>query len=305
MNFLLKIFLTVALTNSSVFAQVNPFLSDNTSPNESTDEIQEVEEVNYEPSGPSTWPVIGSLITRSAILQRKLQNSIAELMTDPKQNGNSGKLWTLLGLSFLFGILHAIGPGHRKAVLVAYFLGEGTKPLRGIIIGFLLAAVHAVSAIILVGGLYLFTTKSLLLSVNKTQQFLMPFTYGIITLLGIWIVFETIRHKGHKETASNGKTGTRGLIISGIVPCPAASAIMILSVATGAVPIGIISILSMSLGMGVLLASVGLLTILFRKKMTILLKDPVKGKNLERLLHFVSGFSMSLFGLFMLSGLLF
>ncbi len=173
------------------------------------------------------------------------------------------------------------------------------------LIGFLLAAVHAVSAIILVGGLYLFTTKSLLLSVNKTQQFLMPFTYGIITLLGIWIVFETIYHKGHKEATSSGKTGTRGLIISGIVPCPAASAIMILSVATGAVPIGIFSILSMSLGMGVLLASVGLLTILFRKKMTILLKDPIKGKNFERLLHFVSGFSMALFGLFMLSGLLF
>ncbi len=301
MNFLLKIFLTIALTSSSVFAQVNPFLSDNTSDND----IQEVEEVNYEPSGPSTWPVIGSLITRSAMIQRKLQNSIAELMTDLKQTGNSGKLWTLLGLSFLFGILHAIGPGHRKAVLVAYFLGEGTKPLRGIIIGFLLAAVHAVSAIILVGGLYLFTTKSLLLSVNKTQQFLMPFTYGIITLLGIWIVFETIRHKGHKKATSSGKTGTRGLILSGIVPCPAASAIMILSVATSSVPIGIFSILSMSLGMGVLLASVGLLTILFRKKMTILLKDPIKGKKFERLLHFVSGFSMALFGLFMLSGLLF
>ncbi len=220
-------------------------------------------------------------------------------MADLGETGNMGNLWTLLGISFVFGILHAAGPGHRKTVLVAYFIGEGTKPLKGILAGFMLAAVHAASAIILVGGFYLFTTRSLLVSVDQAQTLLFPLTYGIILVLGIWMVVHGMKDYRSPQSPEKKNNSLGWLIFTGLVPCPAASAIMILAVAGNAATIGVVSVTAMSLGMGVLLAAVGLLAILMRDRMTALLKNPEAGRKLELVLQLLSGAAMALFGLFM------
>lgn len=288
--------LLLLLCSLPSFSQSNPFLSGG-----STEDVSLENSVST-PGGPSTWPVLGSIIARSAATQRRLQRSISDAMADVNDNGNLRSLWLLLVASFVFGVLHAIGPGHRKAVLVAYFIGEGSKPLRGVIAGFLLALVHAASAILLVGGFYLFTTRSLLVSVDKAQNLLFPVTYGIILILGLWMVIHGFKDHGSKQHLKRKNTGLSGLILSGLIPCPAASAIMILAVAGKAIKIGILSVLMMSLGMGILLAAVALLTILMRNQMTALLKDPVKGKNLELGLQLLSGIAMTLFGLFMVIG---
>ncbi len=288
------LFLLLLLFCVPSFAQPNPFLSGGSSGESETTVVTS--------GGPSTWPVIKTLFSKSAAAQRKLQRSIADTMTDVNETGSMKSIWLLLGISFVFGVLHAIGPGHRKAVLVAYFMGEGTKPLKGILTGFLLAMVHAASAIVLVGGFYLFTTSSLLISVDKAQNLLFPLTYGIILILGIWMIVQGIRNYRSKQHSKKNNRGLGGLILSGLVPCPAASAIMILAVAGKALPVGILSVTAMSLGMGVLLAAVGLLTILMRNRMTTLLKDPIRGKNLEFGLQLLSGLAMTLFGLFMIPG---
>ena len=286
------LFLCLAVISISAFSQPNPFLSGEPRSSDST----------AQGDSPSTWPIIGPLLRESAAAQRSLQQRIATTMDEISQKGSIRSLGVLLGVSFVFGVLHAMGPGHRKAVLVTYFLGEGTKPIKGFITGFLLALVHAASAIILVGGLYLFTSRSLLLSVDKTQAILFPATYAIILILGIWMIFQGIRENRSKNNPfrSTDKTGIRGLILSGLIPCPAASAIMILAVAGNALPIGIISVLMMSLGMGILLAVLGLLTVLLRNRISGLMQDSLK--RMELILHLLSGSAMALFGLFMILG---
>ena len=278
------------------FAQSNPFLSGNST----TEPRSEPETIHHHT--PYSLPVIGSLIAKSTATQRTLQRSIAEMMTEVNETGNMKNFWILLGISFVFGILHAIGPGHRKTVLVAYFIGEESSPLKGILTGFLLAAVHAASAILLVGGFYLFTTRSLLVSVDTAQNFLFPLTYGIILLLGIWMVFQGFKDYRSEKYSRNSRTGMGGLVLSGLLPCPAASAIMIMAIAGNAAKIGILSIISMSLGMGMLLASVGLLTILMRNRMTALLQNSAKGKKFEFTLQLISGLAIALFALFMIIG---
>ncbi|MCK5130862.1 MAG: hypothetical protein KAR40_01755 [Candidatus Sabulitectum sp.] len=290
------LFLFFLLFCTPSFSRTNPFLSGSSAGED------QWEGTVSQPSGPSTWPVIGTLVTKSAAAQRKLQRSIADTMADVNETGNIKSLWLLLGISFVFGVLHAIGPGHRKAILVAYFIGEGTKPLKGIITGFLLALVHAASAIVLVGGFYLFTTRSLLVSIDKAQNLLFPLTYGIILILGIWMTAHGIKDHHLKQLSGKNNRGLGGLILSGLVPCPAASAIMILAVAGKAAIVGILSVLMMSLGMGVLLAAVGLLTILMRNRMTALFEDPTRGRHIEFALQLLSGLAMALFGLFMILG---
>ncbi len=182
-----------------------------------------------------------------------------------------------IGLSFLYGALHALGPGHRKTVLFSYFIGEDARPATGILAGLLLAITHAGSAVLLVGGAVWFTTRSLLLSVNQAEVYLYPLTYCIILILGIWMIFHGIADFRHRKQNHNEQTrGLPGMILSGMVPCPAASAIIIFAFATGAILPGILAVLAMSLGMGVLLAGIGLAAVLFRTRISRL----ITGKNL-------------------------
>ncbi len=283
------------LTQTVIFSQGNPFLgspgdSDRTEKEDPPGEVKQ-----------SAW------LQKSASIQKDLQKQIAAALKG--ENGLSGML-IFLGLSFLYGLLHALGPGHRKTVLFSYFIGENARPITGIMTGLLLAVLHAGSAVLLVGGTAWFTTRSLLLSVNQAEAWLYPVTYGIILILGLWMIIHGIidfRHHSHSHGSSS--KGLTGMLLSGLVPCPGASAIIIFSLASGTVLPGILAVLAMSLGMGTLLAGIGLAAVLFREKIGRLVKTRRDGSQgtalLELSLHTAGGLFLAAFGaVFLLPGLI-
>src|SRR5690606_24243066 len=58
--------------------------------------------------------------------------------------------WPLIGLSLLYGIFHAAGPGHGKAVIAAYLGTSRTRLRRGIVLSVLSALAQGLAAILLV-----------------------------------------------------------------------------------------------------------------------------------------------------------
>ena len=69
-------------------------------------------------------------------VQRWLYGGMAESMhatTDAKG------LPTLVAVAFLFGIVHALMPGHGKSVLMSYHLGRPGRRTQGVATGTLLA----------------------------------------------------------------------------------------------------------------------------------------------------------------------
>jgi hypothetical protein len=60
---------------------------------------------------------------------------------------------TLAMLSFVYGVLHAIGPGHGKTIISSYVVANEETVRRGVIISFIAAGLQALSAIVLVGVL--------------------------------------------------------------------------------------------------------------------------------------------------------
>ena len=277
-------------------SQGNPFISgssDNGSQNQVT-----------QSTGLYSTRIIGPLLRHSVALQRTLQRSISETMQSVKDEGNLGSLFVLLGISFLFGFFHVMGPGHRKMLVIGYFMGEKARPVMGIMAGFLLALVHAGSAIVLVGGFYWFASRSLLVSVNQAELVLFPITYGVIVVLGAWMLYQGVRgFRRHEQYRTDAK-GIGGLILSGIVPCPGASAIMILAVTSDAMLLGILAVLAMSLGMGLFLSGLGLLSIFFRRGISRFFEDQKRERILDLVLHLAGGILMICFGAFLLAGCL-
>lgn len=282
------------LVPSSGLGQGNPFISG--TPNNSSENQVTRSSQLY------TNRIIGPLLRQSVALQRTLQRSISQTMQNVKDKGDLGSLFILLGLSFLFGLIHVMGPGHRKMLVIGYFIGEETRPFTGIMTGFLLALAHAGSAIVLVGGFYWLASQSLLVSVNQAEQILFPITYGIVLILGAWMLYQGVRgYRRHEQTRADSKS-LGGLILSGLVPCPAASAIMIFAVTSQAMFLGILAVLAMSLGMGLLLSGLGVVSIFFRRGISRFFENKHRERVVDLVLHLAGGILMVCFGAFLLAG---
>ena len=290
------VFILLLLIASSGLSQGNPFLS-------GTPGSRQQDQVTGS-SALLSSRIVGPLLRQSIALQRTLQRSISETMQSVKERGDPGSLFVLLGASFWVGLLHVIGPGHRKMLVIGYFMGEEAKPVMGLLAGFLLSLVHAGSAIVLVGGFYWFAARSLLVSVNQAELVLFPITYGIVVLLGAWMLYQGVRGYRRHELRSASATGLGGLVLSGLIPCPGASAIMIFAITSDAMLLGVLAVLAMSLGMGFLLSGLGLLSIFFRRSISRFFEDQKRARTLDLVLHLVGGVLMVCFGAFLLAGCL-
>lgn len=116
-------------------------------------------------------------------LQRMLATSVKGLKTD---NPMAGAL-TLAGLSFLYGILHAVGPGHGKTIISSYVVANEETVRRGVIISFIAAGLQALTAVVLV-GLLLFGLNASGLQVNAWSNQLESVSYAMIALVGLYLL---------------------------------------------------------------------------------------------------------------------
>jgi len=85
------------------------------------------------------------------------QQGFYRLMTNALKGmrENPWQLWSLVGLSFTYGVLHAAGPGHGKAVISSYMIANETELKRGVLLSFLSSLLQGVVAILLIGAVYL------------------------------------------------------------------------------------------------------------------------------------------------------
>ena len=100
------------------------------------------------PRGPATPPpegITGWLLAKQAEFYRLLSGTIRSAKTD------GSAAWLLMGISFAYGIFHAAGPGHGKAVIASYLVANDETWKRGVTLSFASALIQALVAIAVVG----------------------------------------------------------------------------------------------------------------------------------------------------------
>src|SRR3954453_14567797 len=99
------------------------------------------------PAAPPPGPdgIAGWLLAKQAEFYRMLSGTIRQAKTD------GSAVWLLMGISFLYGIFHAAGPGHGKAVISSYLVANDETWKRGITLSFASAFVQALVAVVVVG----------------------------------------------------------------------------------------------------------------------------------------------------------
>lgn len=134
---------------------------------------------------PSTGLFAGTLNWINA-QQQQFYRALTGALRSMREGG--GGLWVLIGLSFAYGIFHAAGPGHGKAVISSYMLANEVALRRGVMLSFVSAFLQAASAIVLMGVVYL-ALRGTSVSMTDATRFLEIASYGLITAFGLWLLW--------------------------------------------------------------------------------------------------------------------
>lgn len=107
--------------------------------------------------------------------------------------------FVLGGLSFLYGIVHAAGPGHGKVVIGSYLLANESQVRRGIFLSFASAMLQAVAAVafILIAAIGLRMTS---LAMSDAANWIVIASYALVMLLGAWLIARKIFGWGHNHS---------------------------------------------------------------------------------------------------------
>ncbi len=128
-----------------------------------------------------------------AVFYRDLSQALGALKTDWTA------FWLLGGLSFLYGIVHAAGPGHGKVVISSYMLANEAQVRRGILLSFVSAMLQSLVAIgfVLVAASVLGMTA---MAMADSANWIGVLSYGAIALLGLWLILRKIMGWGHSHS---------------------------------------------------------------------------------------------------------
>ena len=127
---------------------------------------------------------------------RAMASSIRQLRAAPSASAG----WTLFFLSFLYGVLHAAGPGHGKAVISGWVLATENELRRGILIAFMSAMIQALTAIFIVGALVLLVHNASAMA-RDVAGFLESASYAMIAAMGLYLAWTGLRRMAPKVAA--------------------------------------------------------------------------------------------------------
>lgn len=138
---------------------------------------------------PSTGLFAGTLAWVNALQQefyRSLTGALKAMREDP------AKLWLLVGLSFAYGVFHAAGPGHGKAVISSYMLANEVALKRGILLSFMSSLLQGVTAITVMGLVFL-AFRGTSVSMGDAAKTLEVASYGLIAGFGAFLLWRKIK----------------------------------------------------------------------------------------------------------------
>lgn len=104
--------------------------------------------------------------------------------------------WVLGGLSFLYGMFHAAGPGHGKVVISSYVLANESQLRRGIslsVVSAMLQSAVAIAFVLVAAGLLGMTS----IAMGDAANWIGIASYAMVALLGLWLVARKLFGWGH------------------------------------------------------------------------------------------------------------
>lgn len=192
------------------------------------------------------------------------QQELRTALYKQKQQAHTPQgFFVLCLIAFLYGLLHALGPGHGKIFVTGYFVSQKGNIRKGIFSGFCIGLLHAFSALITVILFYYILDIAVIRNSEAIRSTLLPISYSIMILVALVLFFREFSKKKEKH---NTPKSLLGLILSvGCIPCPGAIIIAMFGIsALQNIFLAGIMVFSMGIGMSIIISLFSLLPIIAR-----------------------------------------
>jgi nickel/cobalt exporter len=135
---------------------------------------------------PSAEPQVGGIVGWLLSKQSEFYREMSSTIRAAKSDGSA--VWTLLVISFAYGIFHAAGPGHGKAVISSYLVANQETAKRGIVLSFASALMQSLVAVLIVGicAWLLNATASTMCGAERAIEIV---SYALIAAFGARLVW--------------------------------------------------------------------------------------------------------------------
>jgi|TARA_B110000503_G_C7138194_1_gene409752 nickel/cobalt exporter len=267
--------------------------------------------------------IILSIASTQSEFHKLLSNHIGKFNKNPTSSG-----LILIAISFCYGVFHAAGPGHGKAVLITYLSTQKESLNKSIFISFSAAIFQSIVAIIIV------TIISIILNNTFSKTHIVSLrveqiSYFMVMLFGMYISIQSmvrfkqlitskfsvnssqvVKQHGHEHDNCchhsyapvkkiSSWQAVCVVISMGLRPCTGAIMILIYSKIIGIYWVGISATLLMGFGTGLTVATLGALTVFFREKLSYLASThPAEhySNSIRLILSFLGGAILILLG---------
>ena len=231
---------------------------------------------------PSTFDRVTAYVQQQ---QRSLYRQLAGAVRAVKTEHTLAAGLSLALLSFLYGVFHAAGPGHGKAVISAYMLANERAVKRGIALSFAASLAQAVSAIALV-SVVVFALSGFGITTKESVGVMTMIGAWLIIAIGAWMLWSSLkgvfghRHHhhavggcGHDHHTPSDHLADRfswtkaGSIVAaiGFRPCSGAIFVLLFANTIGLYMAGVWSTFAMALGTAITVSALAVLTLLSKK----------------------------------------
>jgi len=244
---------------------------------------------------PSPGGFTGWLLAQQAQFYRGLSGAIRAAKSD------GTAVWALFGLSFAYGVFHAAGPGHGKAVISSYLVANEETWRRGVVLSFASALLQALTAVVLV-GIAVVLLNATAKRMGDAVRVIEVVSYSLIVLVGarlLWVKGRAFlaalrsrdagapahdhhhghdhhdHHHGHddhhghshgpepSELAGRGgwQRGLSAIVAVGLRPCSGAILVLVFALAQGLFWAGVGATFVMGLGTFITVAVIATLAV--------------------------------------------
>jgi ABC-type nickel/cobalt efflux system permease component RcnA len=215
-----------------------------------------------------------SILKKINTVQLDIRQEVTTAAKHLRENKEVKALFLLAGLSFLYGLVHALGPGHGKSIIMSCMLAEKTPTIvRGIITGAIIAFGEMLAAIIVIVTVFHFTIGKLS-HFFETNSGPSKLAYIIIFLIGCLLLISRIKKhlpllRSNHKTAIKPSTTTRSYpvaLLLGIIPCPGVLILLSFMFSMQMPWIGVLLAIFMAVGMALTISCFGILVIFCKKR---------------------------------------
>lgn len=185
-------------------------------------------------------------------------------------------------------MIHALGPGHGKSLVAAYFLGNNRSVSKAFSVSALIGVVHTFSAFILTFVIYYVLNTYMGRYFSDIEAVTTKVSALIIILIALYLLYKRISKRpkaipqtstwsqvkptpSHHQSCGCGACQTQstdiGVILSaGIIPCPGTVTVFIFTLSLGVYMVGLMSAIFMSIGMSFIIFIAAYLSLKVREK---------------------------------------